>query len=409
MTAPTPAWQTLLLDPRDPLVFGDGGRIQPVVPRSIHQLPPQATAAGLVRTRLGEGYGFSSKVASQLLEVKIRGPWLAEAKEDGSLDLWTAAPADVAVSGDELVPAERISCHSQEGVTLPEGCPAAIHFLTPPAKVNGVKTRPLNFPFWPLESVIEWGLGTDPNRLPQRDQILAMQERSPKDNLPPIVAEHRIHVAIDPESGTALAEALFNSGGQRYAEGFRVVIEVDDSAADLANAQPPADKALRVLGGEGRLVRCQARPGPTFPSFDAYRPRIEKRIRQIAGSGKELYLRLQLLTPGAFGGWLPPDQPRLHREKLAALRLPRFQAVSGWNLQAGGPRKIRRLVPPGSVYLYGPYDSHAELLAACEQLWGRSLCAGLNGDPDSFLAPPAHDGYGLVLPLPSTLPLAEAP
>lgn len=408
MNAPTPTWQTLLLDPRDPLVFGDGGRIQPVVPRSIHHLPPQATAAGLVRTRLGEGQGsFSPETAHQLLRVKIRGPWLVEAKENDSLRLWAAAPADVAVHGDQLVRAEVVACGDREGVSLPKACPARLRFLAPPAKVGNAKTRRLTFPFWPLESVIEWGLGTPQEYLPRRKKILAAQEGSASEKLPPIAAEHRIHVAIDPKSGTALPEALFNSGGQRYAENFRVVIEVDDSAADLAGAPPPAAPTLRVLGGEGRLVRCQPRSGQTFPKFDTYRQRLRDRFDQLCQRKKELYLRLQLLTPGAFGDWRPPAST-LPAKELAALCLPRFRSVSGWNLQARGPRKIRRLVPPGAIYFYGPYD-RSELLEACEQLWGRSLCAGIDGDPQSFLAPPAHDGYGLVLPLPSTLPPAEAP
>jgi hypothetical protein len=81
-----------------------------------------------------------------------------------------------------------------------------------------------------------------------------------------------------------------------------------------------------------------------------------------------------------------------------------FDPVSGWDLQRRRPRAVRRLVPAGSVYIFGRVASPEALLGLCEALWGRSLCAGLEGDPESFLAPPEHDGYGTVLPLPCALP-----
>jgi CRISPR-associated protein Cmr3 len=254
----------------------------------------------------------------------------------------------------------------------------------------------LPFRLWPLEAVIAWGLGEQPIPLPtERWDLLSASGRHP------IQREARVHVAIDPERQTALPEVLFSSGGLRVADGFRFAVEVAQPEGGRINL--PSPSGLRVLGGESRTVACTATPEALLPGFEVYRERVERSLRVAR---PPLGLRVQLLTPGDFGGWRP-RWPTAVTAPVVAIAMNRHQAVSGWNLRGQRPRAVRRLVPAGTVYYLGPFAGTEALLEAWRALWGVSLCEGLPGDPETFLAPPAHDGYGIALPLPFALPWEE--
>lgn len=395
--------QTWSLEPRDPLVFGDGGPVAAFAPRTAFTLPPQATVAGLVRTAILEATGDISDLAARAaLEVRLRGPWMVDqgpdAPEPGRL--WVPAPADVAVSDAELLRPRLIRPADDEGVNWPPDAPPAVVHLPARSEANGrsaggAKTEPPPFPLWPLGAVIAWGLGEGAASLPEEWHLLAAG------GLHPITREPRVHVAIDPERQTALPEALFSSGGLRVADGFRFVVEVAASAA--GGPAPPAPSGLRILGGESRTVACASSSEALFPGFEVYRERVE---RFVGAARAPLGLRVQLLTPGDFGGWLP-RWPAAVAVPVLAVAMNRHQAVSGWNLRGQRPRAVRRLAPAGTVYYLGPFAEPGALLDTWRSLWGVSLCEGLPGDPATFLAPPAHDGYGIALPLPCVLPWEE--
>lgn len=405
---------TWWLEPRDPLVFGDGGRVPALMPRTALELPPQATVAGLVRTAFLEAAGdFSSEMVHRVLSVRIRGPWLVESDPDR---LWVPVPADVALASGELLRPTLLRVAEREGVSWPSAGPAALVHL--PSRGRGdtesssstraaAKTEALPFAYWPLEAVIAWGLGEDPRRhfaphpssddLGRRDN--AWDPLNPAGSHP-IQRESRVHVAIDPETRSALAEALFSSGGLRLADGFRFAIEVERPDAGPI----PELSGLRVLGGESRTVACSSSTGPLLPAAEHWERRVADSLRSL---GSPLGLRVQLITPGSFGGW-SPRWPDAIKASLLAVALNRHQAVSGWNLRAARPRAIRRLVPAGTVYYLGPFADPGSLLETWRLLWGASLSEGEPGDPETFLAPPAHDGYGIALPLPCSLPWEDS-
>ena len=419
MSSTEQSWEAQLFQPRDPLVFGDGGRIQAQVPRFPHLLPPQATVAGFLRTRMaGSGTRFCPELAKKLLRLRLRGPFLVKPQEDAAPALWLPAPSDVSVAASSLVEPKTLSLRGEEGVSWPANTPPFRRFIAPREKVNGLKTKRLDFPFWPFEAVVAWGLGDRattenilrsnhllPNEAQPNPDDPAGQEAATTQEPPkpfqarlPIASEHRIHVAINPEFRTAEPEALFNSGGQRYRDEFAIAVEI--STGDTGLQWPATEPPLGVLGGEARVVRCSGVSGALFPAFDSVAAQLEQRMKQAGDT--PLYLRLQLLTPGAFDDWQPAWPPEL-AEKLAAVLLPRHQTVSGWNLKKRGPRKVRRLVPAGALFMLGPFEPD-QLLELCRTYWGASLCQNMSGDPASLLAPPDHDGYGLVLPLPWTFP-----
>jgi hypothetical protein len=285
-------------------------------------------------------------------------------------------------------------------VTWPADGPAATVYVPARSEGNGratsgAKTEAPPFPLWPLEAVIAWGLGEESVPFPESWSLLSAEGPHP------IVREPRVHVAIDPERQTALPEALFSSGGLRVADRFRFAVEVS-TPADGGLALP-APSGLRVLGGESRTVACSASSEALLPGFEVYRASVE---RFLGAAQAPLGLRVQLLTPGDFGGWRP-RWPAAVTAPVVAVAMNRHQAVSGWNLRGQRQRAVRRLVPAGTVYYLGPFTGAGDLLEAWRALWGVSLCDGLPGDPATFLAPPAHDGYGVALPLPCALPWEE--
>jgi CRISPR-associated protein Cmr3 len=252
---------------------------------------------------------------------------------------------------------------------------------------NGAKTRRPDFPYWPFEDVVTWSLGEEIEY--KADHFSEV-----------IDPEHRVHVSINDCSRTAEPQALFTTGGLRFGRDYGLALEVDDGRSQ---PQIPSDVQLATLGGEARAAHLRIRPGSCFPAFATVKNRYQRWIENQ--KGKTLGLRCQLMTPGCFGKW-KPDWQRCAPAPLRAVCLDRAIPISGWNMQAGKPRAVRRLVPPGAIYLFGPVDSE-QLLATCEELWGASLCAGIGGTEEHFIAAPALDGYGQVLPAPCILEPSE--
>ncbi len=404
MTSKESSTQTWWLEPRDPLVFGDGSRIPALAPRHRFLLPPQGTLAGMVRTRYVAGQADVSRdTARSLLHIEVRGPWLARLRGDGTVpELWLPIPADVMAVRNEqektetYLPSRVVELDPEEGTLWPDDWPGdsrSLPMLIEKAeRLDGIKTSRPDFPFWPLQDVVRWNL--DPQGLARRP------------GKRPIRPEYRVHVGIDDATWTAEAEALFSSAGLRYGKDFGLAAEVLDRrpVQDSSGPTPGAPPHLLILGAESRAVSCTALPGGCFPAFDAFQRLYEERIEQILAAGDRLGLRLQLLTPASFGGWRPEKWPEKLQGRLLAACLDRYVPVSGWDLQAGGPRSVRRLVPAGTVYLFGEYPDSTTVLDLCSKWWSRSLCTGQPGDDNSLLAPPCHDGYGLVLPTPFGLP-----
>lgn len=396
--------KTWVIVPRDPLVFGTGAPPTPFVARA-RSLPPPSTVAGMVRARfVASGSHVSPARAAELLErISVRGPWLRGPLASGDEVLWVPAPHDGVRDGDAFVHATMIEPTPGEGVLWPDADPDDLWLVHLPERgSNGAKIAPIatDTPLWPLREAVQWALGeavtpaqvaprhcgTDPDRI--------------------VACEHRVHVAIDNQTGTAQPGALFSSPGMRFERDF--VIAIDVTAHDEPDAAPP--RAV-VLGGESRLSFRRVGEGATFPAFEVYEEQYTNALDRTPRG-----LRVQLLTPACLQhdvdpgtqAWRPA--PPVAGLELVAACIPGHSAISGWDLQAadgrGAPRAVRRLVPAGSVYYYvfpelGGEALRRALLAACRQLWGCPITPDrprTPGEVEQHLAPPARDGFGLTLP-----------
>ncbi|MGM0576863.1 MAG: type III-B CRISPR module-associated Cmr3 family protein [Myxococcota bacterium] len=439
-------WEAWRLTPRDPLVFRDGREPIPFADRGQLGLPRPSTLAGMVRTSFVEA-SIGPQTARQLLDIRVRGPWLLRRADEGEkTEVWLPPPADLVwcptdrpSGAGEPTPKERkrraygsfvrgevLGAESGESVLWPQQT-RSLRPVHLPGKKGKDKTRPVPHPLWRLDDVVDWNLG---------------KPRQPRDVAPPeeseslFVSERRIHVALEPGRRTARDGQLFQSRGLRLARdcaiGFEVAVPDGwEPAPGLRTPEEAGAVRLVVLGGEGRpSIREPAPDAALSSSFprETYRKAIDERATGEARLG----LRLQLVTPGVLyephgemgrPGWCPPwIDPTTARGKhpaapdvllqLVAVCMPRRHLViSGWNMQwrgdarqrGGGPRRVRRLVPEGTVYFFEiatkPDIGREGRLEACRRLWACSLDGGrIGADAEHHLAAPSADGYGLCIP-----------
>jgi len=377
--------ETWVIEPRDPLVFGDGIAPVPFVDRK-ERLPAPGTVSGMVRSAFvaDRGRVTPEDAARLLTSISIRGPWMVQRKED-KLAVWVPAPHDGVVSSDgSLLRGRLLAPADGEGVLWPKDVDTTMRLIALDERgKDGKKVRSIveESPLWPLDQAVGWALG----------EAVTGEPASPT-----LTYEHRVHVALNDETGTADAGMLFSSHGVRFGADLALAIEVTVRDATLeAIPLPPTV----VLGGESRLSFRRSDASAAFPSFAAYAKRFDAALER-----RPRGLRLQLLTPACLRGdgtsaWRPDlDVEGL---KLVAACIPGFTAVSGWDLQKAAPREVRRLVPSGSTYFYDRGElSNTELKALCEKLWCQPIEVSGRTDDDiaHHRATPAQDGYGLVLP-----------
>ncbi len=389
---PIQVWR---LDPRDPVVLGDGRTGLPFAEGRTWAFPYPGTLAGMVRTRVlrGESQVGPELARSLLEEIRIRGPWLvAPEARPGTQDplpssrLYVPAPADVRLApGNEddgvqarvrrLRGARYEEPGPEEGVIWPrqaEGpVPRALcqlHERELDGPHQGAKARSLQGQFWPFSLAVAWALGYRPDAsgtalsdgfLQMAAEAVARADAS----RPFLHKERRVHVVLDDRTGTAEAGLLFSSTGFRLEEHWALALEV----------ALPSEWALESgthtvqFGGESRtsfLEVSEVGRGTegAFPPFDPWRAVYEDAARQASG------LRIQLLTP-AFLPSRAPGEILLHGHgdpawcpswlnplaggegvhpwlsdlleeadamlRLYAVCLPGHVVVSGWNLQGG--------------------------------------------------------------------------
>jgi hypothetical protein len=475
---------TWFIQPRDPVVVRDGKLTTELGAGAPFRLPLPGTVAGMVRACFARGIAHvAPDDARTLLEaVRItRGPWLTRV-EDGEngatrFEPWAPMAADVAALVPPSAPsAVRTSLtlrrgtlkapQDGEGVLPPPGigdATAVLRWLHLPNRDDGAKVLPAEseVPFWPLTDAVLWALSNNDATI-ERLLFGVAKECSA------VEEEMRIHVVIEPGTGTAEAGMLFGTPGLRFADGFGLAVEIEAPATPPFGTWPGEHDFVQ-LGGESRPSARHTVEGAAFPAFAAFKAAYaaasegkdpSDALRPDAGAtlrgGTELRprclrsmdpalrppagLRLQLLTPGALGSTARPDHaagaaawlptwlravgdpvtltgrhPALRESlslRLVGACVRGFVATSGWNLQAnggrGGPRRVRRLVPAGSVYYFevlrdGSPAGAEGLIEAAEALWGQPMEPEPQEmpwkvDPKQLAAHPAHDGHGLMLP-----------
>ena len=202
----------------------------------------------------------------------------------------------------------------------------------------------------------------------------------------PPMEELRIHNAIDADTFTTQESKLFSNAGFYFKS--KVENEIIDLAIgfDVLNADSDDISGDAWLGGERKRVILNKTnlATPTCPGYFKDRN----------------YLKLILTTHGDFGGWAPQWlKPDLDGTNLDWVKVPGtdfeirlcsacvngWDGVSGWDYKKMKPKKMRKLVRPGSVFVIeikNPVKS--EEIAGF--FWGNCL------DPDNIDA--RNNGYG---------------
>ena len=368
---------TWIVEPIDPVLFGDGRPFTaaPGSRASSLLLPPPSTLAGGLRSRCGrDGTGrFDSTRIEALRALRSLGPLPVLLGEDGEIADWLfPAPADaVELEGPpEGRPRQLRALRPlalPAGGWVPRGDCAPVGMPRPDRRKPYKASRPL----W------RWGGA-------MRDWLVAAEDRPvPEGGLgvPGPSPEPRMHVSIDPETGTARDGALFSVEARawrlRGPEGdYRLAMAL------LTDADPGSGSDQ--LGGERRFVRWAA-SGEAFPGCP------EAVIQSIRERGAA---RLILATPAHFEAGDIPRRLLEHPavEGLAAKAHGRCQVISGWDMAArggrGAPKGTRRLMPAGAV-LYLRLSGDADR----DEAWARETWARPISDAEQS----RRDGFGIAL------------
>ena len=373
--------RTLLIQPRDPVIFRDGKPFTMGLPARSVDWPLPSAVIGAIRTRLGRNTRYDTATVERLKLIEHEGPFLVARGEKGDA-LAFPAPADAVAFSPALrsnergeTPLElcrlrpaRLAAH--EGTNLPgEYAPL----------MGALNEKPAGTPpFWSVDATLSWLADGGNDSLFRSNRELGFGRLS---------RQRRTHVQINAARQAAEDGALFATEGLEFSEyrrregvaGFedpnpricsRIRHPEDDRWADL--------EALAPIGGERRL---------------AYWSEGEIQWPAAPDSLADATLvRLQLVTPACFrDGWKPkwmesgrPPGVDGVEVKLLAAAVPRPTAHSGWDLTkrgSNGQKATRFLAPAGSVYF-------CEVKGDARKLWMRPI-----SDDDQS----RRDGFGLVL------------
>jgi len=340
---------------RDPIVSRDGrpfGAGQGNRMRSL-DWPLPSVLAGSLRSTLGKSANRDfSETAQDLLGVEIAGP-LPQANRQ----LYFSAPEDCVV-------------HPKQGPlrAAPQaaggGCDWPAQGLLPVQIQTSDDFKPEAAPaWWPQDRYAAWLAGEE---IAFDPTFLRAAE-----------TEHRTHVKIDSNAGSAADENLFTTAAlalthlPRYgASSFApITLAVRIRAADWRGEAVAHLDTLHPLGGERRLAHWKTTAKPNLWSC------AEKIRKALTATSR---VRMVLATPAIFrGGWKPgwlsddligtPPGANV-RLRLVGASIQRWRAVSGWSLaelpgQPRGPKPVKRMVPAGGVYFFETVDGKALDLA----------------------------------------------
>jgi CRISPR-associated protein Cmr3 len=375
--------RTILIEPRDPVIFRDGKPSLAGLPIRSMEWPMPSAVAGAIRTRLGRATNYDDATVRRLLEVRHLGP-LPAIHNGAGWQLAVPAPADAVVFRDggqlTIEPLRPARLKDSDGADAPDGlAPVLMKATTRNRPHRGKPYEDLTF--WKLDDALEW-LGHAGS-----DTFDATLGRFGYEKLP---SQRRVHLEVNDETQAAEEGALFSTEGLEFAKG--------------PDREPPPHE----LGDIRRVAICsRVESGDGWAPIEGFAPlggerRLahwwEEEVEWGKPPGKLLdgLVRLQLLTPAYFlDGWKPrwlnegaPKGVEGLRLKLIAAALPRAVAHSGWDMSkpAGTPaekraKPARFLVPAGSVYFF-------EAQGDARQLWLKSISEG-EREP--------NEGFGLVL------------
>lgn len=346
---------------RDPIVSRDGrpfGAGQGNRMRSLDWLLP-SVLAGSLRTAVGKAadrdfWGETAvETAKDLLRVEIAGPL---PQSDGQL--YFPSPEDCVVDLKQR-PLRALPQTIGSG-----GCDWPEHGLLPVQIQSPDDFKPEAAPaWWPEDRYAAWLAGKE----------IAFDQKF----LRAAETEHRTHVRIDPDAGSAADENLFTTAALALSHLPRhgaldfapITLAVRVRAADWCGEAVAHLNTLHPLGGERRLARWKTSARPIAWN-------CPEKIRKVLTATSRV--RMVLATPAIFKdgwkpGWLSDDLIGIPpgadvRLRLVGASIRRWRAVSGWSLadlpgQPRGPKPVKRMVSPGGVYFFETVHGKAADLA----------------------------------------------
>jgi len=249
--------------------------------------------------------------------------------------------------------------------------------------------------FWSVDTMASWLVNPDGLRF-EAPKVSDNGEKIPE-GLDQPCKDSRFHSEINRDRGVAEDSRLFETIGldlslKNNPEGIRLSARIETEARNhYAN---PEFGTFGAFGGERRL---------TYFKTDSDRPDGWECPGKVVNALKSATLiRMILATPAVFyQGWLPGwiDKKTLTGTptcipdnsaekiclKLDSACVDRWKPLSGFNLEDGKPKALRRVVPAGSVYFFEIESGKSSDLA---QYWLQ---------PVSDTLQDRKDGFGLAL------------
>jgi CRISPR-associated protein Cmr3 len=331
---------TLALTPLDVLFFRDGRPLEGGY-RATSGLPMPQTVAGAVRTfaleqagcdfdalsgAVRRGVGFREALDQQglasLADIRVRGPWLAEAGQ-----VLVPMPATLHREGkkSDTTPFVRLD-------PMASGLPGTVGGLAPLWPRSRKRTDRAQG--WLTPKGLSGFLG---------GEVPAPEDARTHRDL--FEVDPRTGIGIDAVAGTTEEGLIYLADYLAFRPGIELIVEVG-GPRELGGLFA-ARRWTLPLGGQGRRVVAVARPPVPWPKPAAPRP----------GGGRLLLVT----TPAPFGtGALPEGL------SLAAASVPGHVAFSGWDLARNGPKPTRFAAAAGSVLFLSPGAAAPD---------GPSLCA----------------------------------
>ena len=352
-----------------PLVIRSGRPFDSQAGADAARFPPPSTVAGCLRTAWARATG--RELGTHLAQLAVSGPLLMDSNDRPLVP----KPADAMYFAAEDSP----HCVRAEPKAFDAGCDADLpDGLLPVQLAQARQGKPVKGPTW-------WALD-DLLKFRRRVDLPFCEIR--KRGWSPPEGDRRTHVAIDPRTGAAADGKLFQTEGL-VLDARKAPDASSGGLRLLARCGEPLRECLVHLGGERRLAALEPQDPAAWPQPP------QGWLQDVVSSGG---MCLTLLTPGLFStgyrpGWLdaagigsPPDIPTL-RLQLRAVAVERWQAQSGWDLAARGPRPTRKLAGAGTTYWFRILEGVNE--KALSALW---LANVSDREQDR------RDGFGLALP-----------
>lgn len=387
--------KTWLIEPRDPVIFGDGKPFSGVPGGRTQSMafPFPSTIAGGVRNNAGSDSAtghFDENQIDDLMQKEVRGPVLVEVDytsgQPAINENWLLpAPADaLLLAHNDQQQAERLWLRP---LALPADAStnldSKLGLVGTPREIN---EKPLTGTprYWHWDAYSAWLQNPT-------DGLVSLADLGHSGP----TAEMRTHVRIDPESYSTIEGDLFQTGGLEFLN----IPKRGDTPEGGADASPQAINQARSLalavqtdakchewaaplGGERRIVQWR-RMHEGLPSCPA-----QVRANILAQKS----CRLILATPACFtDGYLPTWVCKSIAGLTVTIRAVatrRYEVVSGWDYVTNKPKPTRRLVPMGAVYFLDFESASAEAIEQfIDQVWMRAI----SHDEQDRL-----DGFGLA-------------